>query len=87
MKGEGCTPNVVTYNTLIDVYGKLGQWDRAVSVLNMMHGEVGVQQRQQQWHGCKCPAGVLWAMGAAWCCASRAAAAPSVHGASCINMF
>jgi pentatricopeptide repeat domain-containing protein 1 len=95
MKGEGCTPNVVTYNTLIDVYGKLGQWDRAVSVLNMMRGEVGVQQRQQQWHGCKCPAGVLWgtstvvlcAMGAAWCCASRAAAAPSVHGASCINMF
>ena len=22
---EGCSPNVVTYNTLIDVYGKTGQ--------------------------------------------------------------
>lgn len=34
-------PNVVTYNTLVDVYGKLGQWERAIHVLDMMKHEVG----------------------------------------------
>jgi pentatricopeptide repeat protein len=31
---------VVTFNTLIDVHGKLGQWDKAVGVLGMMREEV-----------------------------------------------
>jgi pentatricopeptide repeat protein len=29
---EGCVPNVVTYNTLIDVHGKTGQWAEALKV-------------------------------------------------------
>lgn len=29
---EGCSPNVVTYNTLIDVHGKTGQWAEALKV-------------------------------------------------------
>lgn len=34
-------PNVVTYNTLVDVYGKTGQWEKAVQVLDDMRKEVG----------------------------------------------
>ena len=30
MLAEGCAPNLVTYNTLIDVYGKTGAWEEAV---------------------------------------------------------
>jgi pentatricopeptide repeat protein len=37
MLREGCTPNVVTYNTLIDVYGKTGQSGEALRVLDQMH--------------------------------------------------
>ena len=42
MRAEGHRPNVVTYNTLVDVYGKTGQWERAVRVLDDMLSEVGV---------------------------------------------
>ncbi len=38
---DGCTPNVVTYNTLIDVYGKTGLWSEAVKVLDRMRAHVG----------------------------------------------
>lgn len=31
----------VTYNTLIDVYGKLGQWEQALQVLRRMKFQVG----------------------------------------------
>ena len=34
MLNEGCTPNLVTYNTLIDVYGKTGAWEDAIAVLD-----------------------------------------------------
>ena len=34
-------PNIVTYNTLIDVYGKLGQWQEALGVLETLRMEVG----------------------------------------------
>jgi pentatricopeptide repeat domain-containing protein 1 len=37
MLREGCTPNVVTYNTLIDVYGKTGQWQEALRVIDTMN--------------------------------------------------
>jgi pentatricopeptide repeat domain-containing protein 1 len=37
MLREGCTPNVVTYNTLIDVYGKTGQWGEALRVIDTMN--------------------------------------------------
>jgi len=33
---------VVTYNTLVDVYGKTGQWDKAVCVLGDMRKQVGL---------------------------------------------
>ena len=36
MLAEGCTPNLVTYNTLIDVYGKTGSWQEAVAVLDAL---------------------------------------------------
>lgn len=38
---DGCTPNVVTFNTLIDVHGKMGNWEEAVGVLDAMKREVG----------------------------------------------
>ena len=40
MRAEGVTPNLVTYNTLIDVYGKTGQWEEAVRVLDTLDGQV-----------------------------------------------
>ena len=39
LSSQGCPPNVVTYNTLIDVYGKSGQWEEA------MRGELGWEQQ------------------------------------------
>jgi len=36
---DGCAPNVVTYNTLVDVYGKMGNWEKAVDVLDLMKSE------------------------------------------------
>ena len=36
MRSEGVTPNLVTFNTLIDVYGKTGQWEEAVRVLDTL---------------------------------------------------
>ena len=29
----------VTWNTLIDLYGKMGSWEEAVNVLSLMKGE------------------------------------------------
>lgn len=43
MRQTDCSPNVVTYNTLIDVYGKLGQWEDAVRVIDVMQREVCTQ--------------------------------------------
>lgn len=40
MQQEGCPANVVTYNTLLDVYGKLGHWEQALNVLQRMRSEV-----------------------------------------------
>ena len=37
---EGCRANVVTFNTQIDVYGKLGRWQDAVGVLEMLNIQV-----------------------------------------------
>ena len=34
MLNEGCSPNLVTFNTLIDVYGKTGAWEEAIAVLD-----------------------------------------------------
>jgi len=39
MQAEGCKPNLVTYNTLIDVYGKTGAWEDAVAVLDALEGQ------------------------------------------------
>lgn len=43
MLAEGCTPNVVTYNTLIDVYGKTGQWEEAIAVLDTLERQVHIE--------------------------------------------
>ena len=32
----GCVANVVTYNTLVDLYGKLGKWREAVGVIDQV---------------------------------------------------
>lgn len=40
MHEDNIRPNVVTYNTLVDVYGKTGQWEKAVQVLDDMRQEV-----------------------------------------------
>lgn len=40
MRHEGCAANVVTFNTLIDVYGKMGQWEQANKIPSIMKGEV-----------------------------------------------
>ena len=40
MQAERCMPNVVTYNTLIDLYGKTGQCGEAARVLDKMRAEV-----------------------------------------------
>jgi pentatricopeptide repeat domain-containing protein 1 len=40
MHQDQIRPNVVTYNTLVDVYGKTGQWEKAVGVLDDMRQEV-----------------------------------------------
>lgn len=37
---EGCTPNLVTYNILIDVHGKTGNWSEAVKVLDALESQV-----------------------------------------------
>jgi pentatricopeptide repeat protein len=37
---DGCTPNLVTYNILIDVHGKTGQWQEAVKVLDALDLQV-----------------------------------------------
>jgi pentatricopeptide repeat protein len=48
MHEDKIKPNVVTYNTLVDVYGKTGQWDKAVRVLADMREQVRTAQPQQQ---------------------------------------
>ena len=40
MQRSGVAANVVTYNTLIDVYGKVGRWEEALKVLDRMKTEV-----------------------------------------------
>ncbi len=36
---EGCTPNLVTFNTLIEVYSKTNAWQDAVSVLDALEAQ------------------------------------------------
>jgi pentatricopeptide repeat protein len=47
MLNEGCSPNLVTFNTLIDVYGKTGNWEEAVRVLDTL-------EQQVRWACCAC---------------------------------
>jgi pentatricopeptide repeat protein len=37
---EGCTPNLVKFNTLIDLYVKTGQWQEAMGVLDTLQEHV-----------------------------------------------
>jgi len=36
MLSEGCTPNLVTFNTLLDVYAKTGHFSEALGVLDQL---------------------------------------------------
>ena len=47
---EGCTPNLVTYNILIDVHGKTGQWQEAIKVLDALESQVRLPSPAV--HGC-----------------------------------
>ena len=40
MSENNCPLNVVTYNTLIDVYGKLGRYEEALKIFDNMSNEV-----------------------------------------------
>jgi pentatricopeptide repeat protein len=64
MREEGLSPNVVTYNTLVDVYGKRGAWEQAVGVLDDMTAEVGggVGVVMMQF-GCSLLGAVCWERG------------------------
>lgn len=42
MLNEGLQPNLVTYNTLLEVYAKRGMWCEAVGVLDTLEQQVGV---------------------------------------------
>jgi pentatricopeptide repeat domain-containing protein 1 len=41
MLAEGCTPNLVTFNTLLDVYAKTGHYAEALAVLDQLDMQVG----------------------------------------------
>jgi pentatricopeptide repeat domain-containing protein 1 len=53
---EGCVPNVVTYNTLIDVHGKTGQWAEALKVR-------AAEQSQLYVHDLQVVLEMCWGMG------------------------
>ncbi len=46
LQAEGCTPNMVTYNILIDIHSKAGNCEQAVAVLDEIRGQVGWIGRQ-----------------------------------------
>ena len=48
MLAAGLQPNLVTYNTLLEVYAKRGMWREAVGVLDTLEQQVGVASWQQQ---------------------------------------
>lgn len=56
---DGCQPNVVTYNTLIDVYGKTGLWSEAVKVLERMRQAVSGGLDCAHAGACRLPACLL----------------------------
>lgn len=49
---EGCQPNLVTYNILIDIYGKMGSWQEAVQVLDALEGQVRNAAATHAMHYC-----------------------------------
>ncbi len=48
MQAMNIVPNLVTYNALIDVYGKLGRWQDAAGVLDIMRAAVRRGETQPQ---------------------------------------
>lgn len=55
MLAEGCTPNLVTYNTLLEVFAKQAKWEEAVSVLDSLQSQVRAGSLQM----CAC----VWVVG------------------------
>jgi pentatricopeptide repeat protein len=50
MLAAGLQPNLVTYNTLLEVYAKRGMWREAVGVLDTLEQQV----RGRPWQECCC---------------------------------
>ena len=66
-----CLP-AVTYNTLIDVHGKMGRWEQALQVVGTMKQEVGVfcrmldfKRAAQELDLCCCDS-VRWVLAVRW---------------------
>lgn len=47
MLSNGLQPNLVTYNTLLDVYAKQAMWQEAISVLDTLDQQVRVHAMQR----------------------------------------
>lgn len=46
---EGCAPNLVTYNILIDVHVKNGHWEDALSLLHTLEQQ-GIQAEARTYN-------------------------------------
>jgi pentatricopeptide repeat protein len=55
MLAAGLQPNLVTYNTLLEVYAKRGMWREAVGVLDTLEQQVRVLPWQLQECCCVSP--------------------------------
>jgi pentatricopeptide repeat protein len=65
MLSEGLTPNLVTYNTLLEVYAKQAKWEQALSTLDALQRQVGrgrargLQERAGPRRRARCRGGLL----------------------------
>lgn len=77
---EGCTPNLVTYNILIDIHGKMGNWQEAVQVLDALEGQVSASPSSPiLWMRSHAPAAHVCTSH----CSGRQAAVKQWKGLSC----
>lgn len=62
MLAAGLQPNLVTFNTLLEVYAKQGMWREAVGVLDTLEQQVGLRGQRLGWTGGRAepPADTWW---------------------------
>lgn len=58
MLAAGLQPNLVTYNTLLEVYAKRGMWREAVGVLDTLEQQVSTHTHSPAWS-----ANTVWVWG------------------------